>query len=125
MVAMEHEDLKGVDPKVCQHKIPLILNAKPILLQRYQMNPNYAEKVKEEIDNLIKVGFIAEVESSDWFFSIMVVPKKNGKLRVCVDYRKLHAQTIMLFKAGWMLLYLIIVIVVKINYVFLQRTEKR
>ncbi|MCO5563706.1 hypothetical protein L7F22_017353 [Adiantum nelumboides] len=58
------------------------------------MNPNYAKKVKEEIDNLLKAEFITEVESSDWLFPIMVVPKKNGKLRVYVDYRKLNAQTI-------------------------------
>lgn len=58
------------------------------------MNPNYAKKVKEEIDNILKAGFIAKVESSDWLFPIVVVPKKNGKLRVCVDYRKLNAQTI-------------------------------
>ncbi|MCO5566994.1 hypothetical protein L7F22_020677 [Adiantum nelumboides] len=58
------------------------------------MNPNYAKKVKEEIDNLLKAWFITQVESSDWLFSIVVVPKKNGKLRVCVDYRKLNAQTI-------------------------------
>ena len=45
------------------------------------MNPNYAKKVKKEIDNLLKVGLIA-------------VPKKNGKLRSCVDYRKLNAHKI-------------------------------
>ncbi|MCO5567648.1 hypothetical protein L7F22_021342 [Adiantum nelumboides] len=58
------------------------------------MNPNYAKNVKEGIDNLLKAGFITEVESSDWLFPIVVVPKKNGKLRVCVDYRKLNAHTI-------------------------------
>ncbi|MCO5575978.1 hypothetical protein L7F22_029785 [Adiantum nelumboides] len=58
------------------------------------MNPNYAKKFKEEIDNLLKVGFITEVESSDWLFPIVVVPKKNGKLRVCMGYRQLNAQTI-------------------------------
>ncbi|MCO5557383.1 hypothetical protein L7F22_010946 [Adiantum nelumboides] len=58
------------------------------------MNPNYAKKVKEEIDNLLKAGFITEVEISDWLFPIVVVPKKNGKLRVCVDYRMLNTQTI-------------------------------
>ncbi|MCO5594482.1 hypothetical protein L7F22_048513 [Adiantum nelumboides] len=92
--AWEHIDLKGVDPEVCQHRIPLKPGARPIRLQRYRMNPNYAKKVKEEIDNLVKAGFISEVESSDWLFPIVVVPKKNGKLRVCVDYRKLNAQTI-------------------------------
>ena len=55
-----------------------ISDAKPVRLQRYRVNPNYAKKVKEEIDNLLKAGFIAEVESSDWLFPIVVVPKKNG-----------------------------------------------
>ncbi|MCO5609774.1 hypothetical protein L7F22_064006 [Adiantum nelumboides] len=44
------------------------------------MNPNYATKVKEEIDSLLKAGFIAEVESSDWLFQIVVVPKKNDTM---------------------------------------------
>ncbi|MCO5605002.1 hypothetical protein L7F22_059177 [Adiantum nelumboides] len=58
------------------------------------MNPNDAKKVKEEIGNLLKAGFIPEVESSDWLFPIVVVSKKNGKLRICVGYRKLNTQTI-------------------------------
>ncbi|MCO5601005.1 hypothetical protein L7F22_055121 [Adiantum nelumboides] len=58
------------------------------------MNLNYATKVKEEIDSLLKAGFIAEVESSDWLFPIVVVTKKNGKLRICVDFKKLNEQTI-------------------------------
>ena len=58
------------------------------------MNPNYAKKVKEELDALLKTGFIAKIRSSDWLFPIVVVPKKNGKLRVCVDFRKLNEQTI-------------------------------
>ncbi|MCO5598443.1 hypothetical protein L7F22_052538 [Adiantum nelumboides] len=87
-------ELKGIDPRVCQYKIPLRLDARPIRMQRYRMNPNYAAKVKEEIDALLKAGFIAEVESSDWLFPIVVVPKKNGKLRICVDFKKLNEQTI-------------------------------
>ena len=49
---------------MCQHRILMIPNDRPIRMQRYRMNPNYAKKVKEEIDNLLKAGFIAEVESS-------------------------------------------------------------
>ncbi|MCO5601430.1 hypothetical protein L7F22_055551 [Adiantum nelumboides] len=92
--AWEQSDLKGVDTNVCQHTIPLNPDARPVCLQRYRVNPNYAKKVKEEIDNLLKARFIIEVANNDWLFPIVVVPKKNGKLRVCVDYRKLNTQTI-------------------------------
>ncbi|MCO5552146.1 hypothetical protein L7F22_005656 [Adiantum nelumboides] len=92
--AWEHSDLKGVDPEVCQHTLPLKPDTRPILLQRYKMNLNYAKKIKEEIDNLLKARFITKAASSNWLFPIVVVPRNNGKLRVCVDYRKLNAQTI-------------------------------
>ena len=59
--AMDHTELKGIDPRVCQHRIPLKADAMPIRLQRYRMNPNYAKKVKEELDALLKAGFITEV----------------------------------------------------------------
>ena len=55
------------------------------------MNPNYATKVKEEIDKLLRVSFIRPVKQAIWLSPIMVVPKKNRKIRVCVDYRKLNA----------------------------------
>ena len=58
------------------------------------MSPNYAAKVKEEIDKLLRVGFIRPVKQATWLSPIVVVPKKNGKIRVCVDYRKLNAATI-------------------------------
>ena len=89
MFAWDHTNIKGVDPKVCQHRIPLIPTAKPVRLQQYRMNPNYAQNVKEEIENLLKAGFIAEVESSDWLFPIVIVPEKNG-----IDYKNLNAQTV-------------------------------
>ena len=59
------------------------------------MNPNYVLKVKEEIDKLLRVGFIWPVKQATWLSLIVVVPKKNGKFEVCVDYRKLNAATIM------------------------------
>ena len=55
------------------------------------MNPNYALKVKEEIDKLLRVGFIWPVKQATWLSPIIVVPRKNGKICVCVHYRKLNA----------------------------------
>ena len=48
----------------------------------------------EEINKLLRVGFIRPIKRATWLSLIMVVPKKNGKIRVCVDYRKLNAATI-------------------------------
>jgi hypothetical protein len=39
------------------------------------------------------VGFIKLVEEATWLSSIVVVPKKNGKLKIYVDFRKLNATT--------------------------------
>jgi hypothetical protein len=73
----------------------LAKDAIPVQQRRYRLNPNYAVKVKEEIDKLLRVGFIRSVKRATWLSPIVVVPRKNGKLRVCVNYRKLNAATIM------------------------------
>ena len=58
------------------------------------MNPNYAARVKEEIDKLLKIGFIRPVKRATRLSPIIVVPKKKGKIQVYVDYRKLNTVTI-------------------------------
>ena len=92
--AWDYTDLLGIDPKFYQHKINLKTDAVPVRQQRYRMNPNYAQRVKEELDRLLKVGFICPVDRATWLSPIVIVPKKNLKLRVCIDYRKLNAVTI-------------------------------
>ena len=49
--------------------------------------------VKEEIDKLLECGFIYPVPYSEWVSPIVVVPKKNGKLRIYQDFRKLNSAT--------------------------------
>jgi hypothetical protein len=59
----------------------------------YQLNPNYVAIVKQNIDKLLVVAFIKSVKEAIWLFPIMVVPKKNGKLRIYVDFKKLNVVT--------------------------------
>ena len=59
--AWDYTDLLGIDPKFYQHKINLKQDAVPVRQQRYRMNPNYAQRVKEELDRLLKVEFICRL----------------------------------------------------------------
>ena len=86
--------MKGLDPQYNQHQIHLLHDARPVSQRRYRMNPNYLAKLNEEIDKLLRVGFIRPVKRATWLSPIVVVPKKNRKILVSIDYRKLNAATV-------------------------------
>ena len=91
--AWTYKYLKGIPPEICQHQIVLESNAKPVRQRQYRMNPKYSLMVKEEIDKLLECGFIYLVPHSEWISPIIVVPKKNGKLQICMDFCKLNFVT--------------------------------
>lgn len=57
------------------------------------IHPRDLEAVKRHLQILLNAGIIRESESS-FASPIVVVRKKNGDVRLCVDYRKLNMQTI-------------------------------
>ena len=91
--AWGHEDLKGIPSSLAEHTIDLVPDAHPVQQRRYRMNPNYAVKVKAELDKLLQAKFISPVDSAPWLSPMVIIPKKNGTLRICVDFRKLNAAT--------------------------------
>ncbi|MCO5610653.1 hypothetical protein L7F22_064892 [Adiantum nelumboides] len=91
-----YKELKGVDPSICQHTIPLKSDAKPSRQRLYTYNETFARKIKKEIDKLKETEFIYEIEHMDWVSPIVVVPKKNGKLRVCVNLKKRKKELLLL-----------------------------
>jgi len=50
------------------------------------MNPILKEIVKEELQKLLNVNFIYPILNNKWVSPLMIVPKKNGKWCVCIDY---------------------------------------
>ena len=68
--------------------------AKPSIQRPYSYNENFAKKINEEIDCVKEVGFIFEIEHMPWVSPLMVVPKKNGKSRLCINLKKVNATTI-------------------------------
>ncbi len=65
-----------------QHKIELDIIIPPTHQTKYKLNPNYVIVVKQDINKLLVVGFIQFVEEATWLSLIIIVPKKNGKLRI-------------------------------------------
>jgi len=57
------------------------------------MNPNLREIVKEELQKLLNAWFVYPISDSEWVSPLVIVSKKNGKWRVCVDYRALNKAT--------------------------------
>ena len=47
-------------------------------------------KIKEEVQKQLKAGFLTMIAYSDWVANIVPVPKKDGKVCMCVDYRDLN-----------------------------------
>lgn len=74
-----------------EHKI-FVTDEKPISQRYRRVPPSAMTEVREHIENLLAKGVIRP-SSSPYASPIVVVRKKNGKIRMCVDYRKLNAIT--------------------------------
>jgi len=88
-----YKDLKGIPLELAQHKIELDTSIPLAHQARYILNPNYAITVKQDIDKLLVTGVIQSIEEATWLSPIVVVPRKTGKLKICVDFRKLKKTT--------------------------------
>jgi hypothetical protein len=60
---------------------------------RYKLNLNYAMMIKHDIDKLLVTRFIQLVEEAICLSLVVVVLKKNGKLRMRVDFKKFNKAT--------------------------------
>jgi hypothetical protein len=74
-------------------EIPLIEGQQPKFHKIYPLNPTQSQALKEYLEENLRKGYIRP-STSPAGYPILFVPKKNGKLRLCVDYRQLNQITI-------------------------------
>lgn len=68
-------------------------DAKPNRQRPYPVSPYQQKRIDAELDRMLKMGVIVP-SSSEWSSPIVAVEKKTGKLRICLDSRKLNEVTI-------------------------------
>ena len=78
--------------KVVKHKIETG-DARPIKQPPRRIPAHMTEEVNAQIDEMMRKGVI-EPSTSPWASGIVLVKKKDGTMRFCIDYRRLNAVTI-------------------------------
>ena len=81
-----YEDMSGLDPSIVQHCLPILPCARPVKQKLRRLHPRWSLQVKEEIQKQLSVGFLSVVEYPEWLANVVPVPKKDGKVKVCVDF---------------------------------------
>jgi hypothetical protein len=86
--------MPGLDRSIVEHRLPIKPGFRP-----YKQPPQKIYKdevladVKREVERLIEANFIRPCRYVDWISNIVPVYKKNGKVRVCIDFRDLNRAT--------------------------------
>lgn len=68
-------------------------NKKPIVYRPYRLSHKERDNVRTMIDDMLDAGIVRE-SVSEYASPIILVRKKDGKMRMCVDYRMLNSVTV-------------------------------
>ena len=82
--------MTGIDPYIMVHEIKTYPTAKLVRKKLRQVHPWKSATIKAEIEKLLKAGFIYLVPLMKWVSNIIPVNKKQGTIRVCIDFRDLN-----------------------------------
>ena len=88
--AWSYEDMLGIDPEIAQHHIDTYAHMVLVKQKLRRMRIKWLLKIKEEVIKQLKVGFIKLVHQVEWIAYVVPVPKKDEKVRMCVDFRDLN-----------------------------------
>ena len=78
--------MPGVPREVMEHTLNVKEGAKPVKQRLHRFAQDRKEAIRDELTKLMAANFIKEVYHPNWLANPILVKKKNGKWRMCVDY---------------------------------------
>jgi hypothetical protein len=73
--AWSHKDMPGIDPSVIVHKLNVDPNFRPVKQRRRTFTAEQNQDVAEDVEKLLRVGFIQEVDYPEWLANVVLVKK--------------------------------------------------
>ena len=88
--AWSYKEMPGLDPRIAVHRLAIKKGVSPKKQSQRRFRPELIPEIESEVNKLIGADFIREVKYPTWIANVVPVRKKNGQLRVCVDFRDLN-----------------------------------
>ena len=82
--------MPGVPRQLAEHTLNVDPKYKPVKQFLHRFNEERRKVIGEEVARLLETGFIVEVFHPEWLANPVLVLKKNGTWRMCVDYTDLN-----------------------------------
>ena len=80
----------GLDTDIVVHRLPLREECAPVKQKLKRIKPEMFLRIKKEVKKQLDAGFLEVSKYPQWVANIVSVPKKDGKVQMCVDYRDLN-----------------------------------
>ncbi|KAL0319671.1 UNVERIFIED_CONTAM: Transposon Ty3-G Gag-Pol polyprotein [Sesamum radiatum] len=72
------------------HPLSVDPNIRPVKQKKRVFGSERNRAIKEEVEKLLKIKYIRPMQYPEWVSNVVLVPKPNGKWRMCVDFSDLN-----------------------------------
>ncbi|KAL0408301.1 UNVERIFIED_CONTAM: hypothetical protein Sradi_1764500 [Sesamum radiatum] len=87
--AWKPSNFSGIDPSVIVHRLNVDPSTQPCKQRKRSFGKVRNEIIEREVEKLLAAGYVVEVQFTEWLSNVVIVPKGEGKWRICTDFTDL------------------------------------